>query len=158
MNRRQITATSLLLLALPLRALAQENTPTDVVAWSASASPVDAAPGERLYRLQLTGRIANGYIVYGSNFSADMGPRPTRLRLDATAVTPREPLQSIETHKGQDKVFKSAYTYFEGQAKLSQLIAVGPGIRIITGKVVGQTCHEADGTCVLFSAPFEVSL
>lgn len=158
MNRRQIAATGLLMLVLPLCASPQESSP-EVVSWSASAAPVDSATGERLYRLQFTGRIASGYIVYGSNFSAEMGPRPTRLRFDASAAaTPREPLQSSDARKGHDKVFKSDYTYFEGQARLSQLVAVGPGIRKITGKIVGQTCHEADGTCVLFSAPFEVSL
>lgn len=157
MNRR--IATGLLLLALPLCAMPQLAPVADAVTWSAEAVAVAGAAGERLYRLQLTGRITPGYIVYGSDFNAEMGPRPTRLRFDAaSSATTREPLRSLGTHKGRDKAFKTDYTYFEGQASLSQMIAVGTGITKITGKVVGQTCHEADGTCVLFNAPFEVTL
>lgn len=141
--------------ALP--AAAQQ--PGAAVTWSSAAVRTKAADGTILYRLEFTGRIKPGYIVYGSDFEARLGPNPTRVRFDAAdAVVPRDPLLSSGTKPGRDKALDSAYTYFEGEAKLSQLVAVKPGVTRITGTLRGQTCHEADGTCELFRASFDLPL
>lgn len=138
--------------------LAQTAGPA-AVSWTNTAAPVSAPGGERAYRLQFSGRIAPGYIVYGSDFQSALGPNPTRLRLDnKEGVTPRESLQSSGSRKGKDKAFDSDYTYFEGEARLSQLVTVAPGVTRITGTLRGQTCYEADGTCQLFSAPIDIAL
>lgn len=131
----------------------------DAVAWSSTAVPAKAADGRPVYRLKFTGRITPGYIVYGSDFEAELGPNPTRVRFEpAGAVTTQESLQSSGTKKGKDKAFNTEYTYFEGEAKLSQLVAVAPGTKRVTGTIRGQTCHEADGTCTLFRASFDIPL
>jgi thiol:disulfide interchange protein DsbD len=156
MNRRHFAAASLLL-ALGLAAHSQEA--TSPLAWTTGVEPVKSVSGERLYRLQFTGRITPGYIVYGSDFKANLGPNPTRLRFKADGgITPQGALQSTATHKGTDKAFKTDYTYFEGEAKLSQVVAVAAGTGKITGTLVGQTCHEASGTCALFQERFEIPL
>lgn len=146
-------------LALIASVDAQQVVQNDAVSWTSSAVAVNAPAGERLYRLQFNARIAPGYIVYGSDFSADIGPNPTRVRFTAKdSVTTRETLQSAGTRKGKDEQLKIEYTYFEKQAQLSQLVAVAPDVKSVAGTIRGQTCHEADGTCTLFSAPFEVKL
>lgn len=132
---------------------------SDAVAWTSKAAPTKDADGAQLYRLEFTGRITPGYIVYGSDFKADLGPNPTRIRFEpAAAVTARDSLKSAGTKKGKDKAFDTDYTYFEGEARLSQLVAVAPGTKRVTGTLRGQTCYEADGTCQLFSAPFDIAL
>lgn len=145
------------LLAMCLSAAAQQA--PDAVAWTTSAEAVQGAAGQRLYRLQFAGRIAPGYVVYGSDFKANLGPNPTRLRFAAdSGVTPQGALESVATHKGTDKAFKTGYTYFQGEAKLSQLVVVATGAGRIAGTLVGQTCHEVSGTCALFQERFEIPL
>lgn len=161
MNRRHAIAANALLVLSPLIAqlvCAQAPAAAPVV-WSASAEAVAAQGNERRYRLTLTGNIAGGYIVYGSDFKAELGPNPTRLRFDASQpVTTIDALQSSGTRKGHDKELKVDYTYFEKQALLTQVVTVAPNATKIVGTVVGQTCHEADGTCELFRSRFEVPL
>lgn len=143
-------------LTLGASAHAQDAGP-GAVSWQWSAQP--AADGTGSYELSFTGRIAGGYIVYASDFSLDIGPRPTRLKLDdAARVAPRGPLQSTGAHAKKDKAFNGEYRYFEGTARLTQTIAVQPGATRISGILLGQTCREADGTCALFRQPFEVEL
>jgi opacity protein-like surface antigen len=143
------------LLAAPLAAVHA----ADAVQWSTTVTPVKAADGSTQYRLDFTGRITPGYIVYGSDFESGLGPNPTRVRYEpAAAVTPRERLLSTGARKGTDKSFNTPYTYFEGEAKLSQVVTVAAGARTVTGTIRGQTCHEADGTCQLFRASFELPL
>ncbi len=151
-------AATALLLAFAAAAISQQP-PAASVQWTNSAVPVQGANGERLYRLQFNGRIAPGYIVYGSDFEGALGPNPTRLRLDAReGVAANGKLLSAGTKAGKDKAFNSAYTYFEGEAQLSQVVAVAAGVKNVAGTIRGQTCYEADGTCQLFSAKFDVAL
>jgi hypothetical protein len=155
MNTRRAFVLLLASLALPVAAQ-QSN---DAVTWTSTAVRTQAGDGSAVYRLEFTGRIAAGYIVYGSDFEANLGPNPTRVRFEpAEAVTPRDSLRSTGTKKGKDKAFNTDYTYFEGEARLSQLVAVPAGARRITGTLRGQTCHEADGTCTLFRSSFDIPL
>lgn len=145
------------LLALGLGAHAQTANPA--LSWITSAQPVKSAGGERLYRLQFAGRITPGYIVYGSDFKVELGPNPTRVRFKAdSGITPQGALESVGTRKRTDKTLDIEYTYFDGEAKLSQVVAVANGTARLTGTLVGQTCHEADGTCALFQERFDIPL
>lgn len=158
MKRHRITAAGLSLLALASATLAQQPAP-EAASWTPTVVPVKSATGERLYRLQVDGRIAPGYVVYASDFKAELGPNPTRIRFAAdSGVTPQGSLESTGTHKGKDKVFKVDYTYFEGEARLTQVVAVALGIDKIVGTLRGQTCYEADGTCALFTARIDLPL
>jgi hypothetical protein len=157
-DTRATLATVLLALGLgPAQAQAPES--SQGVTWTSRAVAVQAPGGERLYRLHFEGRIQPGYIVYGSDFKAGLGPNPTRLRLDKDQqVTLRAPLESEGTKAGKDEAFDVPYTYFENEARLTQLIAVPLGVTQVTGTLRGQTCHLNDGTCQLFSARFEIPL
>ena len=154
--KRRMTAAGLLL-ALSFNAAAQHA--PESVQWANTAVAVKSDKGERLYRLEFTGNIAPGYVIYGSNFEANLGPNPTRLRLEAKeGVTANSKLESVGTKTGTDKAFKTPYTYFQGQAKLSQVVAVAPGVTHVAGTLRGQTCYETDGTCALFNVRFDIPL
>ncbi len=131
-NRTCVLVASLLsVVALSLHA---QQPPGDAVAWKSSAVAVKSADGGKLYRLQFEGHIAPGYIIYGSDFETALGPNPTRLRLDAKeGITAKDKLQSTGTKAGKDPAFNSAYTYFEGAANLSQLVAVTEGVKNVAG-------------------------
>lgn len=158
MNIRPL-AVATALLAFAVHAGAQVQASSEAVTWSTQAVAVQSANGERLYQLQFRGRIRDGYIVYGSDFSGELGPNPTRLRLDANQpVKLQDSLQSTGTRPGKDKAFDTVYTYFEGEARLSQVVAVEPGATRVTGTLRGQTCYLTDGTCQLFNTRFEIPL
>lgn len=153
MRRRHLLAA--LLLAIPASAIPQEEQVIDWT-WNAVAAPGQA--DQKRYDLHFKGSIASGYIVYGSDFEVDIGPRPVRLKFDAPEVTAQGSLQSAGTRRRLDPVFKGEYSYFQGTAQLSQQIAVKGGVSRVTGTIRGQTCREADGTCSLFSRRFEIDL
>jgi len=154
MERRHLLAA--LLLAIPVSAIPQEE---QVIEWTWNAvASTDQSAGERRYDLHFKGSIGSGYILYGSDFEVDIGPRPVRLKFDAPEVTPRGSLQSTGTRRRLDPVFKGEYSYFQGTAQLSQQITVKNGVSHVTGTIRGQTCREADGTCALFSRKFDLPL
>lgn len=154
MHRRQFIAALGGLAALPLAA-AGDN---PVLDWRWRAEPVESDAAPRRYRLLLEARISEGYIIYGSDFEADLGPRPTRLRLSDAEALPVGGLRSVDARRRTDKVFRTEYTYFDGVAQLEQVVEVKPGVTRLSGEIRGQTCHEADGTCALFVQRFEVPL
>jgi hypothetical protein len=159
MNNRHCAAFAGLLLAMASLVSQAQDADSKPLAWTTSVAPAGSAGSERLYRLQFAGRITPGYIVYGSDFKANLGPNPTRLRFKAdSGVRPQGALESVATHKGTDKAFRTDYTYFEGEAKLTQVVAVASGADRISGTLVGQTCHEASGTCALFQERFDIPL
>jgi hypothetical protein len=155
MKCRNLIAAALLVV---VPALAPSQEADEIVNWRWTAVPTPSA-SERVYELRFNASIAGGYIVYGSDFQVDIGPRPTRLKFDAPeAVTPRGSLQSAGTHRKLDPVFKGEYSYFDGKAQLTQQVAVKNGVSRVSGTIRGQTCREADGTCALFNQRFEIDL
>lgn len=156
MNCRYLLGMSVLL-ALSLPAFSQNADAP--VTWSTQVTPMPGTSGERLYRLRFDGRIAPGYVVYGSDFSAQLGPNPTRVRFVAdSGVTPQGQLESTGTRKGTDKAFDTEYTYFQDEAELFQVVTIAEATRKIAGTLRGQTCYEADGTCQLFNVSFEIAV
>ena len=129
----------------------------ELLDWSWTAEPLKSAGPQRTYRLNFQAAIVDGFIIYGSDFDAELGPKPTRLRFDQP-VSAEGPLLSVGTQRRTDKVFKTEYTYFDGKAQLAQTIVVPVGTSRLTGTIQGQTCDEADGTCALFSRKFDIEL
>jgi hypothetical protein len=151
---RSIAALAITLICAAVTA--QDSGPPGAVKWQWTLQPA-ANAGQGVYELRFSGRIAPGYIVYASDFSLDIGPRPTRLKLeDAANVTARGTLSSTGAHEKKDPAFAGAYRYFDGTALLSQQLTVKDATARVKGALVGQICHEADGTCSLFNQKFEV--
>jgi Disulphide bond corrector protein DsbC len=131
---------------------------TDALQWNWRVETPDSTrPAE--ITLVLAADIAAGYVVYGSNFKSDLGPRPTRLRVaEGQGLEPLQPLESVNPKRRKDPDLGSPYTYFEGHALFRQRLRVAPGTTQVAGSISGQACHEADGTCSLFNQRFEVAL
>jgi predicted secreted protein len=141
--------------------LAQVGAPSDALGWSWQAQRVTAAPAgaQREYQLTFVASVAAGYVVYGSDYDAKLGPRPTRVRFaEATPVEAVGPLESVNTKRKYDKAFNAGYSYFSQRVELRQKIRVDADATHVSGRVLGQTCFEADGTCSLFSQPFDIEL
>ena len=111
------------------------------------------------FTLVLEARIADGYIVYGSDFRAELGPRPSRLRLDKEAPVRAEgALTSVDTKRRTDKNLGTEYSYFEQRAQFRQKLQRTAAGDTLTGRIEGQACFEKDGTCTLFRQVFNLPL
>jgi hypothetical protein len=109
--------------------------------------------------LVFSARIAPGWILYSSDFSTDIGPRPARFKFetdDSTAVV--GPTRAVSALRHTGKAPGSRYTYFERQAQFRQTVRVATRPVTLRGSIDGQICHAVDGLCSLFHKPFSVSL
>lgn len=166
MNRRYLLRACALGLALatPLAApLATAASPggdnPGILGWDWEVKALGTQGGQPSYQVTFRARLAEGYIVYGSDFDAELGPRPTKVRYQADLeVKPTGALQSVGTQRRKDRTFNTEYTYFGGTAELAQVVQVPAGATRIAGTIAGQTCYETDGTCTLFSQRFDIPL
>lgn len=152
----RLAATGLVLASLGLAVSAPAQEP-EILDWNWSVEPVTGGAAGS-YRIVFRAKIAAGYIIYGSDFEADLGPKPTRVRYAPGAAEPAGALQSFGTRRRTDPTFRTEYSYFDGVAELAQTVQVPAGATSVGGTIAGQTCHEADGTCALFSQRFDIPL
>ncbi len=118
--------------------------------WSVTISKPNAVPGEEV-ELIVTARIAAHWIVYSSDFQAEIGPQPTTFRFDGVGTfEPVGPLVPIAARRGRDKTWETDYTYFAGRAEFRQRVTVRAAKFAGTIRIKGQLCNERDGTCTLF--------
>src|SRR6188768_1501838 len=75
---RLVFAVALLALISTIPVGAEED-PARAIRWSWTLQPADAAPGSEA-ELVLVAQLAPHWVVYSSDFQADFGPLPTRLR------------------------------------------------------------------------------
>jgi thiol:disulfide interchange protein DsbD len=126
------------------------------VVWQVALVPAAPAVGTEA-EVVISARIAPAWIVYASDFKADVGPQPTqfsfvpsesfRLVGELTSVNPK--------HK-RDKTWDTEFTYFETRAEFRQKITVVKSGLAIAGRIKGQLCNEHDGTCTLFEESFKL--
>lgn len=103
--------------------------------------------------------IAQGWILYSSDFSLDIGPRPAKFTFDASpSVTLLGPIEPLRAQRKQDKSLGGEYSYFAGTAEFRQKVRVTAPAKSISGRIDGQTCFEESGVCQLFREKFDASL
>lgn len=156
----RLRRTRLLLAGIGLTALsatAQNGLgPSDALQWT---TRLERGAGTDELTLVLEASIAEGYIVYGSDFTAELGPRPSRLRLDAGAPVQADGgLASVASKRRKDKNLGTEYSYFEGRAEYRQRLRRTATSGTVSGRIEGQTCFETDGTCTLFRQTFSLPL
>lgn len=121
----------------------------------------DSPAGGRLDRSELvfTAHIAEGWILYSSDFKEGLGPRPARFSVQpSSAVTAIGPVRAVNSRARDDRTFGTRYTFFEHQGEFRQRLEVKERPAVITGRIEGQACHEADGTCTLIHKEFSLRL
>ena len=126
--------------------------------WQWRVEPGAVQPGDEA-EIVFSATIPAGLILYSSDFSAELGPRPARFEFDDNdAIELRGPIAAVQSQRRKDKVFGTEYTYFAERAEFRQKVLVLQDGTQITGLIVGQTCQEKDGFCELFKQPFSIPL
>jgi hypothetical protein len=126
--------------------------------WHVAVAPSHAKPGDDI-EIIFTADIANGWILYSSDFELEIGPRPARFHFDANpSLELRGPVQAIGSQRKQDATLGSTYTYFSGKAEFRQRARLKAPLTTITGRIDGQTCFLESGLCELVRDRFSVSL
>lgn len=153
---RLLMATALLALISTIPVGAQEDA-SQAVTWSWRLVTPDARPGGEA-ELVLEADIAPHWVVYSSDFVAELGPRPTRLKAKPQSTLQLiEPLRSVGAHRKRDEQLKVEYGYFEERAELRQRLRLPADGSPIELTLNGQACYEADGTCHLIRQDVHVA-
>lgn len=158
------TLVRLTLIALALLTLSSFALLTHAQTQPREASPVQwtfalarpAAVGEEV-EIIITAQIAPHWIVYSSDFKAELGPQPTRLVLEAAdAFRPVGEFSSVGAQRKKDKTWDTEFGYFERRAEFRQKVKILQPAPVIAGRITGQLCNERDGTCTLFEQAFKL--
>ena len=145
---RLTLAIALLALISTIPVGAEEDAAT-AVQWSWQLLPRDAKPGGEA-ELVLVARIAPQWVVYSSDFQAELGPQPTRLKKKPqSGLQLTEPLRSIGAHRKKDADLNVEYGYFAERAELRQRLRLPGDGSPVELTLNGQACYEANGTCHL---------
>jgi thiol:disulfide interchange protein DsbD len=126
--------------------------------WRWHIEPSGAQVGDQA-ELVFSAEIPAGFIVYASDFSGELGPRPAKLSIDSNdAIELSGALQAVNSQRRRDQTFGTEYSYFAGHAEFRQKIRVLRKAVTIAARIDGQTCQENDGLCALFREPFSIAL
>ena len=128
------------------------------VNWQIRITPQSAHEGDEA-DLVFSAEIARGWILYSSDFTADIGPRPARFRFDPSeAAALLGAVRAISPLRRKDRTWHSEYSYFQGRAEFRQRVRITARPAHISGRIDGQACHEEDGTCTLIHKEFDLSV
>lgn len=126
--------------------------------WQWRVEPSTAKPGDAA-ELVFSATIPAGFILYSSDFVAEIGPRPAKFTFDnSDAIELQGPITAVQSQRRKDKTFGSEYSYFEHRAEFRQKIRVLKTGTRVSGRINGQTCQERDGLCFLFKESFAIPL
>lgn len=154
MNLRNLLLAGSLALASFTAASADETG----LQWQWRIEPSTVKAGDQA-EIVFSAAIPEGLILYSSDFTAELGPRPAKFVFEANdAVELQGPVTAVQSQRRKDKVFGTEYTYFANRAEFRQKVRVLKGGANVTGRIDGQTCQEQDGVCLLFKEPFSVRL
>ena len=152
---RLVFAVALLALISTIPVGAEED-PARAIRWSWTLQPADAAPGSEA-ELVLVAQLAPHWVVYSSDFQADFGPLPTRLRKKPqSAVQLLDALRSVSASRKKDESLNVEYGYFAGRAELRQRLKLPADGSPAELTLNGQACYETDGTCHLIRQDIRV--
>jgi hypothetical protein len=153
---RPLLAIALLALISAIPVGAEEDA-ARAVRWSWQLVPGDAQPGTEA-ELVLVAHIAPHWVVYSSDFAAELGPQPTRLKKKPQSTLQlTEPLRSIGAQRRKDEQLNIEYGYFAERAELRQRLRLPTDGSPVEATLVGQACHEADGTCHLIRQDLSIA-
>ncbi|MBX2841306.1 MAG: thioredoxin family protein [Flammeovirgaceae bacterium] len=144
---------NLLLIILPLLGFAQLE---KHIEWDSKLAKKEAAIGESV-ELIFTADIDKNWYLYSSDFDPDLGPMVTEFSFEENdtyeligAVNPINPKRKYDS-----LIWEGEYTYFKVKAEFRQKVKVlKEGFNVKVG-VLGQTCSDIDGKCILFEEEFK---
>jgi thiol:disulfide interchange protein DsbD len=131
---------------------------SETLRWTVQVTPTHPQPGDTV-ELVFTADIASGWILYSSDFSADIGPRPARFSFEPTpGLALIDHVRPVNSLRRKDKTLKVEYSYFERRAEFRQKAKLTAPVKTIAGRIDGQTCAEESGLCQLFQKTFTANL
>ncbi|WP_020526482.1 protein-disulfide reductase DsbD family protein [Flexithrix dorotheae] len=146
---------NLLLIILPFTLFAQLE---KHIEWDSRLAKKEAAIGESV-ELIFTAEIDKDWYLYSSDFDPDLGPMVTEFSFEENdtyelvgEVKPINPKRKYDS-----LIWEGEYTYFKEKAEFRQKVKVlKDGFNVKVG-VLGQTCSDIDGKCILFEEVFNFS-
>jgi hypothetical protein len=128
----------------------------EALQWQLSVVPATAKAGDEV-ELVFAADIAPGWILYASDFAAELGPRPARFTFEPDAgVELIGPVKAVRSLRRTDKTWNIEYSYFEKRAEFRQKVRLLEGSPVVSGRIDGQTCYETTGLCALFRKEFRL--
>jgi Disulphide bond corrector protein DsbC len=129
---------------------------TSALRWRFELTPVAGANDTA--ELILIADIDSHSLVYSSDFKSDIGPQPTAIDFSKSeGIEPVGPVVSVEPKRKKDKTWDIELGYFETRAEFRQKVKILRKDYTVRGTIAGQLCNEAEGTCTLFTQPFEMT-
>jgi len=123
--------------------------------WEYSVTSSAAGEAEIIF----TAAIPDGWILYSSDFKAELGPRAARFKFEPNdAVQVVGEIEAVKSSRRTDKNFGIEYAYFTKRAEFRQRVRIASGAASVSGQINGQTCQEVDGLCTLFKQPFQIQM
>lgn len=128
-----------------------------VASWDISVIPAnDSQKGDEKL-LVFSAQLDDSWNVYGSNFSAPIGPLPTAVEFKPDAAY--EAVGALECKNPQEAIdpgWSIAYTYLSGQAEFRQRVKVRQGQTHIRGVIKGQYLNKKNKHLQDFEQPFDL--
>jgi hypothetical protein len=126
---------------------------TSALRWHFQLRPSAPAVGETA-ELVITAEIDQHWLIYSSDFKAEIGPQPTAFDFSiSSGIELLGPARSIEPKRRKDKTWEIDLGYFERRAEFRQQVKIVRGNFVLRGTIAGQLCNEQEGTCTLFTEP-----
>ena len=127
-----------------LTALSTLSPGEPVVAWSFSANVLSNG----LIEVALTAKVEEGWHIYATKLENDLGPIPTSVRFEPSAVAaPVDALSEPQPEEVYDPNFEMQVRYHSGSPRFVQLFKpAGADPVIVKGEVEFMVCN--DKTCL----------
>ena len=122
--------------------------------WHYELSSTSYKPGDEVELIFKT-TIDEGWHLYSSDFSRDLGPMVTTFTFEPNdSFELVGEIRAINPKKGYDEIFEGDYTYFEGTGEFRQTIKVLKSGLHFNGNYEYQVCTDVDGRCIPFDDEF----
>lgn len=122
--------------------------------WKFAAAPAEDA-SEGVLSLSFEAEIPDGWYMYSSDFSEDVGPLVTEFSFEPSEAyeLKREVLPEGQKKK-YDPLWEGEYTYFTGTARFRQQVLVKADAPVFSGSISYQICSDETGQCIPYDTSF----
>lgn len=134
-----------------------------VARWTFTTSPSDIKEnllesGDQI-DLIFTATLDKDWLVYSSDFTADMGPQPTTFEfMPEDSFEFVGSIEPVSPKRKTDKTWNTEVSYFAPRAEFRQRIRILKPDYGVRGIIRGQYCSEKKGLCIPFEQLFTFSV
>ena len=128
----------------------------EIIKWEFSSNKKNSSTQD-IVDLVFTGTLQKGWILYSSDFTADIGPQPTVFTFTDSAnisligtIIPQTALRK------KDKTWGTELRYFTDKAIFRAKVLLRKTGSPVKGIITGQLCSNKEGICIPFQKIFEL--